>query len=166
MDLSSFKLPKNFRGKPAFYVLLWDIVYVLFFAPSPKIFYAWRRFLLKCFGAKIGKKVLIRPSVRITYPWKVEIGDYSWIGDDVVLYSLGSISIGSNSVVSQNCYLCTGNHDFFSQAFTITQKSIVLGNQSWLAFGTFVSPGVNIGDRCFVRALSKVNSDIKDGTVL
>jgi len=58
--------------------------------------YGWRRLLLKLFGAKIGKKVIIRPSVKITYPWNLTIGDYSWIGDDVNLYTLGEIKIGSN----------------------------------------------------------------------
>ena len=57
---------------------------------SPQFFYGWRRFLLRSFGAKIGKKVLIRPSAKFTYPWKIAIGDYTWIGEDCILYSLGN----------------------------------------------------------------------------
>ena len=99
--LNTFKLPKNFRGKNAFVVQLWWLVQSLLFKNSPQLLYGFRRFILRMFGAKIGKKVIIRPTVRITYPWKVSIGDYSWIGDDVVLYSLGEIEIGRNVVISQ-----------------------------------------------------------------
>ena len=99
--LNTFKLPENFRGKNAFVVQLWWIVQGTFFRMSPQFLYGFRNFLLRLFGAKIGKKVIIRPTVKITYPWKVSIGDYSWIGDDVVLYSLGEIEIGKNVVISQ-----------------------------------------------------------------
>ena len=93
-DLSKFEVSKGFRGRSKITVQLWWIVEKTFFAMSPQFFYGWRRFLLRLFGAKIGKKVIIRPSVTTTYPWKLSIGDYSWIGDDVVLYSLGNIIIG------------------------------------------------------------------------
>jgi putative colanic acid biosynthesis acetyltransferase WcaF len=82
-DLSQFKLDKGFRGRNSFTVQLWWLVNSLFFRPSPQLFYSWRRFLLRLFGAKIGKKVIIRPCAKITYPWKLSIGDYSWVGDDV-----------------------------------------------------------------------------------
>ena len=87
-DLKSFKLPKNFRGRNAFIVQLWWLVQSILFRTSPQFLYGWRNFLLRLFGAKIGKKVIIRPSVKITYPLKLSIGNYSWIGDDVDLYTL------------------------------------------------------------------------------
>ena len=93
-ELKGYKNPRGFRGRSALAVQLWWFVYSFLFKPSPQIMYAWRRFLLRIFGAKIGAKVIIRPSAQITYPWKVKIGDYSWIGDEVVLYSLGNIEIG------------------------------------------------------------------------
>ena len=92
-DLKSFKLPKNFRGRNAFIVQLWWLVQSILFRTSPQFLYGWRNFLLRLFGAKIGKKVIIRPSVKITYPWKLSIGNYSWVGDDVDLYTLGDIDI-------------------------------------------------------------------------
>jgi putative colanic acid biosynthesis acetyltransferase WcaF len=90
---------------------------LILFRTSPQFLYGWRNFLLRLFGAKIGKKVIIRPSVKITYPWKLSIGDYSWIGDDVDLYTLGEIDIGNHVVISQRSYLCTGSHDYFKQIF-------------------------------------------------
>ena len=105
--LNEFKLPVNFRGRSAIIVQLWWIVDFWFFKSSPQIMYGWRRWLLRLFGAKIGKNVIIRPTVTVTYPWKVNIGENCMIGDDVNLYSLGEIAIGNNVVVSQKCYLAS-----------------------------------------------------------
>lgn len=80
-DLKNFKLPPNFRGRPAWYVQTWWLVQMLFFKNSPQFMYGWRRFLLRCFGAKIGKGVLIRPTAHVQFPWKLEIDEYCWIGD-------------------------------------------------------------------------------------
>lgn len=79
------------------------------------------------------KNVVIRPSVKITYPWKLTLGDYAWVGDDVNLYTLGEITIGAHSVISQKSYLCTGSHDHASQHFTINATPIVIGEKCWLA---------------------------------
>ncbi len=100
-DLRAFRLPPNFRGRPAWMVQLWWLVQATLFRLSPQICYGWRRFLLRLFGCKAGQGVRVRPTAEITYPWKVSIGDWSWIGDRVTLYSLGNIEIGDNVVVSQ-----------------------------------------------------------------
>lgn len=118
-DLSGFSVPKGFRGGNAIKVQLWWAVQATIFAWSPQVLYRWRAFLLRLFGAKIGKNVVIRPSVKITYPWKLTLGDYAWVGDEVNLYTLGEITIGAHSVISQKSYLCTGSHDHASQHFTI-----------------------------------------------
>ena len=154
--LDRFSLPPNFRGRSAIMVQLWWIVQGTLFAWSPQFLYGWRRFLLRVFGAKIGKAVLVRPTVRITYPWKVSIDDYSWIGDDVVLYSLGEIEIGKNTVISQKSYLCTGSHDHTSKAFDIYAKTIKIGDEVWIATDVFIAPGVTIGRGAVVGARSTV----------
>ncbi|OIQ31055.1 MAG: colanic acid biosynthesis acetyltransferase WcaF [Bacteroidetes bacterium MedPE-SWsnd-G2] len=164
-NLRIYKNPDNFRGRSKLIVQLWWIVYGVFFKPSPQFFYGWRRFLLRAFGAKIGKKVIIRSSAQFTYPWKVEIGDYSWIGDEVVLYSLGVIKIGSNAVISQRSYLCTGSHDYLNPAFSIYEKPITVGDECWIATDVFVSPGLNIGKGAVVGARSTVINDIEEYSV-
>ena len=164
-NINLYKTPKDFRGKSKLTVQLWWAVYVLFFKPSPQVLYGWRRFLLRCFGAKIGKNVIVRPSAQITYPWKVTIGDYSWIGDDVVLYSLGEIEIGKNTVVSQKSYLCTGSHDYTKIDFPIFAKKIIIEDQCWLATDVFVSPGVIIGKGTVVGARSTVIKDLESNSV-
>jgi putative colanic acid biosynthesis acetyltransferase WcaF len=117
------------------------------------------------FGAEIGKRVLIRSSVKITYPWKIKIGDYSWIGDDVVLYSLGQINIGKNTVISQKSYICTGSHDYSSPSFDIFAKNVEIGNEVWIATDVFVAPGVCVGDGSVVGARSTVLHDLPSGKI-
>ncbi|WP_165431115.1 colanic acid biosynthesis acetyltransferase WcaF [Atlantibacter hermannii] len=155
-ELRGFSVPKNFRGGHPVKVQLWWAVQKTLFAWSPQIFYRWRVFLLRLFGAKIGKGVMIRPSVKITYPWKLTLGDYSWVGDEAVLYTLGNITVGANSVISQKSYLCTGSHDYHSAHFDIYAEPIVIGEKCWLATDVFVAPGVTIGDGAVVGARSSV----------
>ena len=159
-DLSRFTMPPGFRGRSAWVVQLWWLTQSLLFHSSPQFAFGFRRFLLRLFGADIGHKVLLRPSVTITYPWKVSIGDYAWVGDDVVLYSLGEIDIGAHSVVSQRSYLCAGDHDFQSETFAIRARRIVLGQRVWVATDVFVAPGVTIGDGTVVGARSSVFTDL------
>lgn len=159
-DLSQFRLPDNFRGRSAETVQLWWLVQSTLFAWSPQFLYGWRRFLLRLFGAKIGQEVLIRPTVRVTYPWKISIGDYSWIGDDVVLYSLGEIIIGRHTVISQKSYICTGSHDYTSLSFDIFSQPVEIGNEVWIAADVFIAPGVCVGDGSVVGVRSSVLHDL------
>ncbi|MEF9891154.1 MULTISPECIES: colanic acid biosynthesis acetyltransferase WcaF [Citrobacter] len=155
-DLSGFNVPGGFRGGGVIKVQLWWAVQATLFRWSPQVMYRWRAFLLRMFGAKIGKNVVIRPSVKITYPWKLTLGDYAWVGDDAVLYTLGDITIGAHAVISQKSYLCTGSHDYASQHFDINATPIVVGDKCWLATDVFVAPGVTIGDGTVVGARSSV----------
>lgn len=164
-DLSKFSMPPEFRGRPGWFVQLWWIVQALFFKTSPQFMYGWRRFLMRCFGAHIGKKVILRPSMHTQFPWKVTIGDHSWIGDDVVLYSLGDINIGANVVISQRSYLCTGSHDHTAVDFPIFQKRITIENECWLATDVFVGPGVVIGKGTVVGARSSVFHSLPENQI-
>ena len=135
------------------------------FAWSPQFAYGWRRFLLRAFGARVGRRVIVRPTARITYPWKVEIGDYSWVGDHAELYSLGPIRIGANSVISQRAYLCAATHDYRSLDFAILSPPIHVGDQVWIATDVFVAPGISIGDGAVIGARSSVFHDIGPGEI-
>jgi putative colanic acid biosynthesis acetyltransferase WcaF len=164
-NLDSFRLEANFRGKSAFIVQLWWIIQSLFFSTSPQFMYSWRIFILRLFGASIGHGVLIRPSVRITYPWKLKIGDNCWIGDNVDLYNLGEILIGSNVVISQKSYICTGTHDYRKSSFDIITKSIIIEDYSWISTDVFVAPGVTVGAGAIIGARSSVYSNVLPGFV-
>ncbi|MEP5338909.1 MAG: putative colanic acid biosynthesis acetyltransferase [Algibacter sp.] len=161
-NLNLYRTPRGFRGRSKIFVQTWWVVHALLFKPSPQVLYGWRRFLLRIFGARIGRSVIIRPNVQITYPWKVKIGDYSWIGDDVVLYSLGEIEIGKNTVVSQKSYLCTGTHDYKKIDFPIEAKKITIEDSCWLATDVFVAPGITIKKGCIVGARSSVFNNLQE----
>jgi putative colanic acid biosynthesis acetyltransferase WcaF len=164
-DLSRFRNPEGFRGRSPVIVQLWWIVQSFLFRPSLQFMYGWRRFLLRLFGATIGKNVLIRPTASFTYPWKISIGDYAWIGDEVVLYSLGEITIGSHTVVSQRSYLCAGTHDPSSPAFDIHALPVQIGSEVWVATDVFIAPGVRVGNSAVVGARSSVFTDLPEGMI-
>lgn len=164
-DLSKFTLPQGFRGASVWKVQLWWLIQATLFSHSPQVAYAFRAWLLRLFGATVGRGTVIRPTVKITYPWKVSIGHGAWIGDDVVLYSLGDIDIGDNAVVSQRSYLCGGDHDYRLVDFPIRGRRIVVHAQAWVAADVFVAPGVTIGRGAVIGARSSVFSDMPDGQV-
>lgn len=159
-NLSLFKLPPNFRGRSALVVQLWWLVDSVFFRTSPQFAYGFRRWLLRCFGARIGKHVVIRPNVTITYPWKLTIGDYAWVGDKAVLYSLGEIDIGAHTVISQHSYLCAADHDYSQPDFPIRDRKITIGEQAWIAADVFIAPGVTIEEGAVIGARSSVFHDM------
>lgn len=153
------------RGRPGWYILLWWLLQSILFPLTPHSFHAPRVALLRWFGAEIGQGVLIRPTARFTYPWKVKIGDYSWIGDDVVLYSLDRIEIGAHCVISQRSYLCTGSHDIGDRAFGLQTAPIHIGNGAWVATDCFIAPGVQIGANAVVGVRSNVMKSLPEQQV-
>lgn len=163
--LDTFTLPPGFRGRSAVVVQLWWLVQATLFSLSPQFMFGWRRFLLRLFGAKVGRDVLVRPSVRITYPWKVALGDRVWLGDCAELYSLGEIEIGNDVVVSQRSYLCAATHDHTAPTFDIVSGKIVIEDQAWIATDVFVAPGVRIGRGALVGARSSVFADMPSGMI-
>jgi putative colanic acid biosynthesis acetyltransferase WcaF len=103
---------------------------------------------------------MIRPTARFTYPWKIEIGDYSWVGDNVVFYSLAPIRIGQHCVISQKTYLCTGSHQPSDPHFALETAPIVVEHGAWVAMDCFIGPGVRIGANGLIAARSSVFEDM------
>jgi putative colanic acid biosynthesis acetyltransferase WcaF len=164
-QLDRFKVPPGFRGRSKAYVQLWWFIQSTLFAMSPQAMYWWRASLLRLFGASIGTKTVIRASVKIPYPWKLKIGDYCHIGDEVNLYTYGDIEIGDCAVVSQRSYICTGSHDYTSPTFDLTARKVVIEPEVWVAMDVFVAPGVTIGHGAVVGARSSVFHDVPPGTI-
>ncbi|NQX02627.1 colanic acid biosynthesis acetyltransferase WcaF [bacterium] len=138
----------------------WGFVSALLFRPSPRPLHAWRSFLLRQFGAKIGAGAHIYPGVIIWAPWNLEIGDGTGIASGAILYSQGKITIGKRAVISQGVHLCAGTHDFTQKGFPLITKPIVIGDQVWIAAEAFVHPGVMIGDGTVVGARSVVTRSL------
>jgi putative colanic acid biosynthesis acetyltransferase WcaF len=165
-DLSRFQFPDGVRGRPAWFVQLWWICEALFVRSTPQVLFPWRRLALRLFGAKVGRKVLIRPGVRVTFPWKLKLGDYCWIGDNATLYNIENISIGEHSVVSQEAYLCTGTHNYRDTSFPLVSSPIAIESECWIAARAFIGPGVIVGHGAIVGACSVVLSNIESAAIV
>ncbi len=165
LDLSKYDQSGFDRGKPSWFILIWWFVQAIAFPLSLHNCNGFRCWLLRLFGAKIGQNVIIRPTARFTYPWKVTIGDYCWIGDDVVFYSLDQIAIASHCVISQKSYLCTGSHDIKDPNFGLINAPIMIGNGVWVASDCFIAPGVKIGANAVIGARSSVFKNLPENQV-
>lgn len=141
---------------------VWSVVWLLFFRPSPRPFHAWRNFLLKVFGASIGRGTHVYPGARIWAPWNLETGVYVGIADGVIVYNMDRVTIGDFSVVSQGGHLCGGSHDYNSKNFQLYARPIVIGKHVWLCADSFVAPGVTVADGVVVGARSVVTKPLAD----
>ena len=141
--------------------VLWKICYLTCFRISPRPFHSWRCFLLRLFGASIGRDVHIYPSVSIWAPWNLEIGNRCGVGDRAILYTQDKITMGDEVVISQGVHLCAGSHDHEKEGFPLITKPIHLGSQIWIAADAFVHPGIKIEDGVVVGARSVVVKDLE-----
>jgi len=148
-------MSKNYTLKEYLLRGMWLIAWPLF-RFSPRHFYGWRNFLLRIFGAKIGKKVKIFPSVIIQFPWKLVVGDNVVISWGVILYNLGSITIEKNVIISQRAHLCAGTHDYEDHRFPLIKSHIYIENGVWIAAEAFIGPDVTIREKAVIGARSVV----------
>ncbi len=139
---------------------LWESVGAPLFALTPRVLWGARNALLRAFGARIGQRVHIYPTVRIAVPWTVAIGDEVGIGDRAQLYSLGPIAIGDRATVSQNAHLCAGSHDHRDPTLPLTKPAITIGADVWVCADAFIGPGVAVGSLAVVAARAVVVGDV------
>lgn len=163
VDLSSYQ--KIARPGELFRRALWECVQLPFYPLRPRALSGLRVVLLRMFGAKIGKNVLICGGVRVHVPWNLELGDYAAIGDKVEIYNLAPIRIGAHTTVSQHAYLCASSHDYTRSDFPLYSLPITVGAQAWVAAGAFVAAGVTIGEGSVIGARSVVLRDVPPWTV-
>jgi putative colanic acid biosynthesis acetyltransferase WcaF len=125
---------------------IWGVVYTTLFRASPRSFHGWRRFLLKCFGAKLGKRCRIYAKATIWAPWNLVCDELATIADGAIIYNPSLITLGSHSIVSQQAYLCGATHDFDDPAFPLISAPISLGAYSWVCARATVQMGVSLGE--------------------
>lgn len=145
MRLDRYTVGSYTPGAPYWKQLLW------YFIGSPLVSSYWLPFsslkvrILRRFGASIGQGVRIKPGVRIKFPWRLTVGDHVWIGENAWLDNLANITIESHVCISQDVYLCTGNHNWKHPDFALITAEIHIQESSWLAARSTVGPGVTIG---------------------
>lgn len=123
-----------------------------FFRNSPRIAFGYRNTILRLFGAKIGKHVHIYSSTVIWFPWNLEIGDWSAIGEETLIYNLGKVTIGEKATVSHRVHVCAGTHDYTDPALPLLRPEIRIGNQTWICANTFIGPDIEIGEGAVIGA--------------
>jgi putative colanic acid biosynthesis acetyltransferase WcaF len=140
--------------------VLWGIVWLLLFRPSPRPFHPWRNWLLRLFGARVHPRARVYPRVRIWAPWNLHLGERASIGQDVDVYCVDTIRLGPRAAVSQYCYLCGATHDFTRVHRPLVPMPITIESDVWLAADVYVAPGVTIGQGTVVGARSSVFKDL------
>ncbi len=144
---------------------LWLVVQSTVFRWSPRPLHGFRAALLRLFGADITGPVVIFPTARIIYPWKLSLAPRSMVGPHVHLYNLAPIRLEYGANVSQYSHLCAGSHDFNRWSMPLVAAPIVIGANAWLGADVFVGPGVTVGELCVVGARSVVVKDLPPRTV-
>lgn len=165
-DLSKFSSKGFDRGAGRLTEVAWLVTKRLFFQTSLPWPSAIRSTLLRWFGAKVGTGVVIRAKVNISFPWRLVLGDFVWLGEEVMILSLAPVTIGSHVCVSQRSFLCTGSHDSRKETFDLIVRGITLGRGSWIAAQTFIGPGVEVGCESVVSAGSVVMDSIPEKTLV
>ena len=148
------------RGAPLLVEAAW------YFCGLPMLRSQWitsssfRSRLLRLFGAKIGKGVYIKPGLRVKFPWYFEVGDHTWLGEDLWVDNLAQVTIGPHCCISQGAYLCTGNHDWSAPDMKLFRRPIRCERGSWVGARSLVWPGVTLGSGAIAAAGSVVTRDI------
>ncbi len=146
-------------GRSLFFRTLWHFVNALVMQNHLNPFSITKIIALRIFGARIGKGVILKPGINIKYPWNLDVGDHTWIGENAWLDSLAPIIIKSHVCISQGAYLCTGNHDWKDPRFGLIVKPIIIEEGAWIGSHAMVMHGVTVGSHSVITAGSVVSKD-------
>jgi putative colanic acid biosynthesis acetyltransferase WcaF len=144
------------RGRSKWLEAVWYLMKRVFFLSSMPWPSRLKVALLRRFGADVGRGVVIKPRVNIHLPWKLSMGDYVWLGEEVFILNLEPVTIGSHSCISQRAFLCTGNHDYSDPSFRYRNKAIVIEDGVWVGAGVFVAPGLTVHSSAVIVAQAVV----------
>lgn len=143
--------------------VLWGLVATTLFRLSPRPLWGWRRWLLRAFGAKIGRGVCIDPSVSVEIPWNLTIGDHCRVCERAILYCLGPVRLGEGTLVGPFAHICAGTHDYTSPKFTLLRQPIEIGARCVLRTASFVAPGVVVAGGTVLEPRAALFADSEPG---
>jgi putative colanic acid biosynthesis acetyltransferase WcaF len=145
--------------------IVWYLIKVVFFLSSIPFPSNSKVFILRCFGASIGKGVVIKPRVNIHFPWKLLIGNHVWIGEEAFLLNFEVLTIGNNVCVSQRAFLCGGNHNYKISSMPYRNGPITLNDGCWIGANSFIGPNVTVGEDTIVSAGSVVTQSLDENGI-
>lgn len=143
----------------------WWLACMLLFRPSPRPFHAWRAFLLRSFGARLGPRCHIYPRARIWAPWNLLCEDAACIADDAEVYNQALVTLDSHAIVSQQAFLCSATHDVHDSAFSLIARPIHIGRRAWVCARATVMPGVSLGEGSVLALGSVATKDLPPWTI-
>ncbi|MBC2595598.1 putative colanic acid biosynthesis acetyltransferase [Ruficoccus amylovorans] len=146
--------------------IVWAVVWSLFYRPTPRNLYPWRRLLLRCFGANIAPGAKPASGARIWAPWALTMEEGSTLGDYVDCYTQAPIVLRAHCTVSQYCFLCAGTHDTRRLDLPHLAAPIEIGAYAWVTADAFIGPGVTVGEGAVVGVRSTVLDDVEPWTVV
>jgi putative colanic acid biosynthesis acetyltransferase WcaF len=165
VDLSQYS-PGNFdRGAAVFKEALWRVVSLMLFRLCPFSASELKCGILRVFGARVGRAVIIKPNVKITFPWKLTIGNDVWLGEECWILNLERVTIGNHVCVSQRAFLCTGSHNYNLPTFDLIVKPITVEDGAWLGAGCWVGPGVTVGSHAVLTAGSVASKRLEASAI-
>ena len=159
LDTASNRKSKKYSNKELIRRIVWLFGKIIF-RYSPRVCFKFRASVLRMFGAHVGNNVHIYNTACIYMPWNLEIGDWSCIGEDVLVYNLGRVIIGSSVTVSHKTQICAGTHDYTDSTMPLLKPAILIEDQAWLCSDCFIGPGVTIGEGSIVGARATVVRDV------
>lgn len=165
LDVTGCRSARNYSNGELLLRVLWAVCQPAF-RLSPRLFWSWRRGLLRIFGARLGRNVRVDPSVRIFAPWQLVIGSDSSVGYDAILYNLGGIRIGDRVTISQRAHLCAGTHDYTDPGMPLRRATITIADEAWVCADAFVGPNVSVGQQAVVGARAVVMRDVPAAAVM
>ena len=165
VDIESNRLSRKWRTSELFVRALWAVVQPLF-RFSPRVCWGWRTSLLRLFGARVGRKVHIYPTVKITIPWNLAIGDHAAIGDRVIIYNLGMLTVGAAVTISQDAHICGGTHEYRKVDMGLVKAPIAIGEGAWICADAFIGPSVIVGEYAIVGARAVAVRNVKPWTIV
>jgi len=165
IDIAANRSARKWTRRQQLGRVLWAFAH-LAFRLSPRPLWGWRRFLLRMFGAQIGARVHVYPTVRIAMPWNLDLREQSAIGDGAILYALGLIHVGAAATISQGAHLCAGTHDYNDPTMPLVKSPVTIGAGAWICADAFVGPGVTIGDYAIVGARGVAVKDVPTGAIV
>lgn len=158
LDIGSNRIVSKYSNNEMIKRIFWTIG-IVFFKLTPRNFFLTRNSILKIFGAKIGKAVHIYPSATIYFPWNLTIGDYSAIGENALIYNLGSVEIGKNVTISHLAQICAGTHDYSEPDMPLLKPKIVIEDNVWICTQAFVGPGIIVKKGAVIGACAVLTKD-------
>jgi putative colanic acid biosynthesis acetyltransferase WcaF len=146
------------RRRPLPVEAVWYLAKCLLFLTPLPVPSRLKCLVLRWFGARVGHGVVIKPRVNIHLPWKLVVGDFTWIGEEVFILNFEPVTLGAHCCISQRAFLCTGNHDYRHPEMPYRNQPITVEDGAWVGAQSFVAPGVHIGTEAVITAGSVVTS--------